>query len=37
MTQALLRVQGLTGGYGDVQVLWGLDLEVARGEIVCLV
>jgi len=37
MTKALLRVQGLTGGYGDVQVLWGLDLEVARGEIVCLV
>src|SRR5262249_26454244 len=24
-------------GYGDVQVLWGIDLDVAAGEIVCVV
>ena len=33
----LLSVKGLHAGYGDVPVLWGVDLEVARGEIVCLV
>jgi len=30
----LLEVKGLTAGYGEVQVLQGLDLEVAAGEIV---
>jgi branched-chain amino acid transport system ATP-binding protein len=33
----LLSVSGLVSGYGDVQVLWGLDLEVPRGEIVSIV
>lgn len=37
MTDALLRVSGVHAGYGDVQVLWGIDLEVPQGEIVCLV
>ena len=30
----LLRVQGLTAGYGPVTVLQGIDLEVNAGEIV---
>ncbi len=34
---ALLQVRGVKAGYGDVPVLWGIDLEVGRGEIVCLV
>ncbi|MDB5510213.1 MAG: livF [Hyphomicrobiales bacterium] len=33
----LLRIDGLTAGYGDVQVLWGIDLSVGRGEIVSVV
>ncbi len=33
----LLKIQGLQAGYGDVQVLWGIDLEVAAGEITCIV
>jgi len=37
MAEALLRISALRAGYGDVQVLWGVDLEVPRGEIVCLV
>jgi len=37
MVEALLRIAGLKAGYGDVQVLWGVDLWVPRGEIVCLV
>jgi len=35
--EALLEVSGLESGYGDVQVLWGVDLEVPRGDIVCIV
>lgn len=35
MTQKqLLQVKGLAGGYGRVQVLHGIDLSLARGEIV---
>jgi branched-chain amino acid transport system ATP-binding protein len=34
---ALLRVSGLQAGYGDVQVLWGVDLTVRAGEIACVV
>ncbi|MEO5881037.1 MAG: ABC transporter ATP-binding protein [Caldimonas sp.] len=34
---ALLQVQGLEAGYGDVQVLWGIDFAVRRGEIACVV
>ena len=37
MAEPLLKVTNLEAGYGDVQVLWGLDLDVAAGEIVCLV
>jgi branched-chain amino acid transport system ATP-binding protein len=33
---ALLQVQGLRGGYGAVEVLRGVDLEVQQGEIVAL-
>lgn len=37
MAEALLKVDGITSGYGDVQVLWGIDLEVAEGGIVSIV
>lgn len=33
----LLAVEGLDAGYGDVQVLWGVSLTVARGEAVALI
>jgi branched-chain amino acid transport system ATP-binding protein len=33
----LLDISGLTGGYGDVQVLWGIELQVGQGEIVSIV
>jgi len=36
-TQPLLHIQDLSVAYGDVQVLWGVDLEVFGGEIVALV
>ena len=32
-----LDVANLQAGYGDVQVLWDVTLDVASGEIVCLV
>ena len=37
MTGPLLQVAGLGAGYGRVQVLWDVDLEVAEREIVALV
>jgi branched-chain amino acid transport system ATP-binding protein len=37
MTASLLQVSGLQSGYGEVQVLWGVDLDVAAGEIVCVI
>jgi branched-chain amino acid transport system ATP-binding protein len=37
MTASLLQVSGLESGYGEVQVLWGVDLDVAAGEIVCVI
>jgi branched-chain amino acid transport system ATP-binding protein len=37
MSAALLELQGATAGYGDVQVLWGVDMVVAPGEIACLI
>ena len=36
-TTTLLRIDGLQAGYGDVQVLWGIDLTVKAGEIACVV
>ena len=32
----LMEASGLTAGYGSVQVLWGVDLEVREGETVVL-
>jgi branched-chain amino acid transport system ATP-binding protein len=37
MAEPLLRVENLQGGYGDIQILWGIDLEVRAGEIVALI
>lgn len=37
MTKPLLNVSNLTSGYGDIQVLWGIDFHVDEGEAVCLV
>ena len=33
----LLSIKALEAGYGEVQVLWGIDLTVARGEIAAIV
>jgi len=33
----LLRIEGLSAGYGQVRVLWGLDLTAEAGEIACIV
>ena len=33
----LLSVRGLTAGYGAAQVLFAVDLEVAAGQVVCLI
>lgn len=33
----ILQIQGVTAGYGDVQVLWGIDLTVPKGKIVSIV
>ena len=33
----MLRVEGLSAGYGSVEVLWDVDLEVGEDEIVALV
>ncbi|HMN78970.1 MAG TPA: ATP-binding cassette domain-containing protein, partial [Burkholderiaceae bacterium] len=33
---ARLTIRGLRGGYGDSQVLHGIDLQVRRGEVVTL-
>jgi len=32
-----LAVSGLQAGYGDVQVLWDVTIEVGTGELVCLI
>jgi len=36
MAETLLHAAGLTSGYGKVQVLWGVDLDVAAHETVVL-
>jgi ABC-type branched-subunit amino acid transport system ATPase component len=33
----MLEVKGMSAGYGEVEVLWDVDLEVGQGEIVALV
>jgi branched-chain amino acid transport system ATP-binding protein len=37
MAETLLAIEGLSAGYGDVRVLWGIDLAVEAGEIACIV
>lgn len=37
MAEPLLRISSLESGYGGVQVLWGIDLEVKDGELACIV
>jgi len=37
MSESLLRVEGLSAGYGEMIVLRDITLEIARGEIVALV
>ena len=32
----MLSISGLDVAYGESQVLWGVDLEVRAGELVCL-
>jgi len=36
MSETILRVESLEAGYGDVQVLWGISLAVARGAVTTL-
>jgi len=33
----ILELQGLSAGYGEIQVLWGIDLAAHRGEITALI
>src|SRR6201996_4028347 len=35
--QSIVELQSLCAGYGEVQVLWGVDLAVRRGEITALI
>ena len=37
MNAPLLELRDVTAGYGDVQVLWGVDLAVEAGSIACLI
>jgi branched-chain amino acid transport system ATP-binding protein len=37
VAEPLLKIDGLHAGYGEVRVLWGIDLEVSAGEIACIV
>jgi branched-chain amino acid transport system ATP-binding protein len=37
MAEALLEIEGLEAGYGEVQVLWGLSLRARRGELTAIV
>ncbi len=37
MSKTLLSIKGLESGYGDVQVLWGLNMEVLEGEITAVI
>ncbi|MCA1457830.1 ABC transporter ATP-binding protein [Bradyrhizobium sp. BRP22] len=33
----ILELKGLSAGYGEIQVLWGIDLDVRHGEITALI
>jgi branched-chain amino acid transport system ATP-binding protein len=33
----ILELEGLRAGYGEIQVLWGIDMAVRRGEITALI
>jgi branched-chain amino acid transport system ATP-binding protein len=37
MSDALLEVEALTAGYGEVQILWGISLAVQRGHLTPIV
>jgi branched-chain amino acid transport system ATP-binding protein len=37
VTDALLEVEGLEAGYGEVQVLWGVSLKARRGALTAIV
>ncbi len=37
MSEALLKVEALEAGYGEVQVLWGISLAAARGHLTAVV
>lgn len=37
MPEPLLSINGLQAGYGDVQVLWDISIEVEQGDITCIV
>lgn len=37
MSELLLSIRGVEAGYGDIQVLWGVDLDVVKGSIVAIV
>jgi branched-chain amino acid transport system ATP-binding protein len=34
---SIIETQGLRAGYGEIQVLWGIDMTVQRGEITALI
>ena len=33
----LMHIEGLQSGYGEVNVLWGVDLEIRRGDVTALI
>lgn len=37
MSEALLKIEALEAGYGEVQVLWGISLSVTRGQLATIV
>src|SRR5580704_8168499 len=37
MVEALLTVEGLEAGYGEVQILWGVSLAAGRGHLTAIV
>jgi len=37
MSTEFFKVESIEAGYDDIQVLWGVDIDVQEGEIVCIV